>query len=356
MDSSLLILGLSFAVGLSLSAFFHIWFQHSEFLRENFLAAAFAVATAATSSIVALTLFFWNDADFVGNISLAQYLLSLSCGLLIIPALLIPVDFISICGVMIASFLGVYISGITIIFYPELPEWLNMFFTSLLLGVFACGFYAVSGLTPFPQSQGMISSAGFIILALLGFAPVVMGISAAVLFGVLLVSYARGTLQPMNHLSTMLIGYIIGWLGLISYPEYLLPSFVVFMMYYISECFVAVFCKLTTLPQFAELPYNSTLYRAFDESGSQELVSRMIGYTGILLIILGVFQTNSDNCYSFPIFAAMLCGWQQYRTLNWQTPDKTLKETNREVIDSVKKSFNVLFGDNKNSKHTDDEQ
>lgn len=353
-DSGLLILGMSFVVGMLMSALFHVWFQYSDFLRENFLSSSFAVAGASIISIVALTMFFWVDDDLVGDISLGQYLLSLGCGLLIIPTLFIPIGAVVVCGVFIASFLGVYLSDITIIFYPGLPEWLNMFLTSLTLGLFACGFYCVAGLTPFPQSQGMVPAAGFVILTALGLAPLVMGISAAVLLGVLIISYMRGMIQPMEHLSAMLLGYIVGWLGLMSYPEYLLPCFVVFVMYYIMECLVAVFCKLTTLPQFAELPYNSTLYRAFDESGSQEMVSRLIGYTGVLLLILGVFQTNSDNCFSFPIFAAMLCAWQQYRTANWQTPDKTLRETNREVLDSIKKSFNVLFGEN--DKHTDDKK
>lgn len=353
MEYMLLVLGCAFFVGMVISAFLHVWFFKFDSLQDNFLASIFAVTISSVIGIVAVSLFFWNDDDFITYFNYFQYLAPLCCALLLLPVLFTFDGIVVINSVLLVSFIGVYLSDIVITFSTDFPLWLNMFFTSVVWSLFALSFYCLSGLNVFPQSQGMLPSLGFVVLVILGGAPLIMGASAAVLVGVLLIACLRCKIQPMEHLGTIVLGYIVGWIGLVSYPEKLFSCFVIFTMYCLMEAALAVFRKCTTLPKYVEIPYNSTLYNAFEEGGA-ELVLKNICLIGGCLILFGVLQIYSSKDSSLTLFALMLCAWQQYRTINWQVPDKSFREINGETIKSLKSIFVFLSNKSNKKKHTDD--
>ena len=336
-----------------LSAVLHLWLFKSDFLQDNFLSSVLAVVVSVIVGITAASFLLWSEDGWVGDVVKWRYLASLGCCLLIVPAMLFMNIWLVFVSVVLACACGVELSGIVMNFLPEESAWINKTLTIGALSIFACGFYGVSGLTPFPQSQGLIVAIGMALLAAIGLAPHFLGISAAIMVGVFIIAYIRGRIQPIGFYGAPVFGYLVGWLGLESYPEYLLPCFCCFAMYYVLELVIAVLRKWTTLPKYRFVPYNSTLYQIYDESESAAVVSRLIWHTGVLEIIMGLFQVNCSNWFSFPILVALLCAWQQYRTINWQTPDKSLRETNKEIIDSVKKTFEQFLG-SKNDKNTDD--
>lgn len=354
MEYLLLVLGCAFLVGMILSAFLHVCFFQFDSLQDSFLSSIFAIAISAVIGIVVISLCFWNEDDFITYFSYTQYLAPLCCVLLLLPALLVFDGLLLVSSVLIVSFVGVYLSDIVITFNEDFPLWLNMFFTSVLWSLFSLSFYCLSGLNIFPQSQGMIPSLGFVVLTILGGAPLIMGASAAVLVGVLFVACLRCKIQPMAHLGTIVLGYIIGWIGLVSYPEKLFSCFAIFVMYCLLESGLSVFRKCTTLPQYADIPYNSTLYNVFKEGGSSELILKVIYTVGLCLILLGILQINSSRESSLPLFALMFCAWQQYRTINWQVPDKSFKEINGETVKSLKEFFGLLANKSNKKNHTDD--
>lgn len=341
---------LSFLVGMVLSSGLHIYLNKVKVLNNTFLQSTIAVTISSIISISFLTLFFWNNTDFVGNLSSSQYLIPLACSLLI----LLAASFADIIAVLITTALvsafTVYYTGISINFYPDMASWINTLLTILSLCIFSCGFYCISGITPFPQSQVIIPALGLVILTIIEVAPSIIGISSAALIGVMSVSYFNGLI---SHNSAPVLGYIIGWLGLVSYPEYLLPCFIIFSMGYLMEFGISVLRKLTTLEKYRKLPYNSTLYQLLDESNSSPAVLRIIWSNGAMLLLLGIFQINSDNCFSLPALAALFCTWQQYRTIHWQQPTLTWKETNKEMITSIKTTFNNLFNKSDNDRKDD---
>ncbi len=345
---------ISFVIGMILSIGFHFYFAKQKHLEEYFLSSIIAITLSAVISISAVAIFFWNSDDFVYDLSITQYLLPLGASLLILVGVLLGSVPYLLISTAIACLFSVYYTGITINFSSELPSWLNMFMTSVCLWLFSGGFYCISGLSPFPQSQGITPALGIIILAFLGMAPFVLGISAAALLGVLIVAYARSFSQPINQDCAIILGYIIGWLGLISCAEYLLPCFIIFMMYYLSEASVALFRKIMPLEKYKNIPYNTTLYQAYIEKAPEQNISSVIWLTSLLLILLGVIQINGDNAFSLPVFAYLFCAWQQYRTIHWQTPKQTLKETNQEVINSIKATFASLFQKNDDNQQKDD--
>ena len=347
MDMSLLILGFSFLLGMITSAAMHIYFGKTTYIDDNFLSSTAAVWFSALICIPLPIYFLFNDSDMVAAINYWQYITPLlSAGLIFLASLSCSI-FLTSLATLIACALSVFVTDITIIFVPHWPLFLNSFFTIIALWLFALSFYCISGLNPFPQSQVILPSLGFVGLSAFGAAPLVTGISTAALSGILFISYVRGNIQPINHAATPLFGFIVGWLGLLSYPEYLFPCFIIFVMYHLTEAAAAGLRKLTTLDDYATIPYNSTLYRTFEASASSPLVIRTIWHIGALLILLGFFQLNSPNTFSFPIFALLICLWQHHRLLHWQKPDTTFKEDLQESISSARKALSALASSGK---------
>lgn len=352
MDTLTLNIGISFLIGILLSVLLHIYLFKTS-INEIFMSSISAVTIASLTGITAVSWLFWNDNDFVADISLKKYLIPLAGSLVILFAAFSLNLFVTITFSLLVAIFSICYTGIVIDFPYDIPEWGDTVLTIMILWIFTCSFYCISGLTPFPQSQGLCVAIGFIILAVLHTAPAIMGYSAAVLCGTLLIAYTRSSYQPINHISAPVLGYITAWLGLMSYREYLLPCFVTFSMYGIMECLIAVSRKITSFPKIQNIIYNTSLCRAIDESGLPQIATRFIWSTDTMLIILGIFQINGVNAYSLPTFAAILCIWQQYRVLNWRQPELSLKEAGKETFASIKKSLNSLFKDSDNNKPTD---
>lgn len=354
MGTLLISMGISFAVGMFLSGVLHIYFAKQKILEESYLSSIMAITFSSIISITAISLILWNTDDFVGEISRQQYLIPLCMSLIIIAVTILGSTISTLITIALICAFNTYYTDITIIFNDSIPMWSNMFLTALCWWLFSCGFYCISGLSPEPQSQAITPALGMVFLTLLGMAPLVLGTTAAALTGILLIAYIRSADQPINQYCAPVLGYIIGWLGLMSYPEYLLPCFAIFAMYYFTEASLAILRKITTLKKYQTIPYNTTLYQAYIEKAPAQIISSIIWMTDIMLIILGIFQVNGDNAFSLPVFAMILCVWQQYRTINWQKPNQTLKETNQEVIKSIKTTFSSLFKKNDDNQPTDD--
>lgn len=350
MNADILFLVISFIWGLAIAAALHILADRSVFWRDNFLSSTAAVCLASILSVTLPAYYCYNESDFVGDTDFISFIAPLFCSLIILAATYFNRIWITAVGVLAACSIGVILANVTIIFNPQWANWANTLATIGVYSIFSLGFYCIAGLTPLPQSQGVFSTAGLVIIAAFGYMPLSMGVSAAAILGVFLIAYIRGKIQPVNHNGAPLLGYIIGWLGLMSYNEYLLPCFVVFMMYYMVEAAVALLRKITTIAKYSDLPYNSVIYQAFESGAPVIAINRAIWYVGILLVILGVFQINSPNVYSFPVFACFVCLWQQYRLCNWNIPNKSLKENYTDTVNSIKETLSPLVGRGKKNK------
>lgn len=354
MNTLIINIGISFLLGMFLSALLHIYFYKKTSLNEIFMSSISAITLASTVGITAVSYFFWSGDDFVADMSLKKYLIPLIGSLIVLFASFSLNLLTTIVFALIVSIFSIYYTGIIINFADNFPEWLNIILTITLLWAFACSFYCISGISPFPPAQGLSIAIGFVILTMLNAAPAVTGYSAALLSGVLFIAYARCGYQPINRISAITLGYIIGWFGLMAYQEYLLSCFVTFSMCGLIECLVAIYRKIISFPKIQNTPENTSLFRVLKESDSPQIVTRFIWSTNTLLVILGIFQINGPNEFSLPVFAIILCLWQQYRLLNWQQPELSLKEAGKETLTSLKKSFNTFFKNSDDNKPTDD--
>lgn len=358
MNSSLAALGLSFLICLFLAAVFFSSLVKNNFLRENHFSAAISVCGAILFGLCPVIAVFWYPYDFINNFRLWQFLIPPATTVLIIAALFIRRPFVVAAAVFAAALISVFAAGFEIVIIPAVPLFANQLLAAIILSCFALGWRTLSGLNPLPQTQGISVCIGFLILYFLGCAPLVLGICSAGILAALIIAYLYSKVQPIGLNASPFLGFVIGWLGLISYNEYLFSCFIIFTTFYLLELVVCLARKLTFLPQYKEIAYNGITLQAYSEGLPSYMVIRTIWNTDILLIIFGIFQIHANNNYSIPIFTALITCWQLYRISNWQTASQTLKETNRELVNEVKKSFTKFFSaeEEKPQKDTSDTQ
>ena len=349
MSMQTIVIGISFLTGLLLAAILFALFSKKEFLQTNLLSAPLAACLAAVLGIGTLSLIFWYDNDFVAIITPQLYLTPLLGLLLITISFFVKIKGSVEIGTFLASLVAVFGTHSFLMIFPQLPEWINQSLTVLLLWLFALSFRAVSGLNPLPQTEGLTISGGLVLLYLLGLAPFIIGLTSACLFGIFLIAYVRCPLQPFGPKYIPAVGFILGWLGLVSYREYLLPSFLIFSMLFFAEACICAARKITFLPKYQDFIYNAATIQSLNEGLAADNLIRVVWNTNILLLLLGLFQTNSPNTYSLPLFAAIITAWQLYRMLHWQTEPKTLKETHKEVVKELKTSLKNLFNNDKDN-------
>lgn len=343
MDQQLLIIGTSFLSCLFLAAVLFALFSKKEFLQARLLSAPLAFCLTTLLGIGSLSLAFWNENDFVAPMTIQSYLIPFFGLLLIMASFFINIKGAVEIGTLLAALVTVFGAHFFIELFPQSPEWINQLTTVLLLWGFSLSFRAVSGLNPLPQTEGLTISGGLLLLYLFGLAPFVMGITSAGLLGIFLIAYIRSAIQPFGPKYIPALGFVLGWLGLVSYGEYLLPSFLTFSMFFLAEVCVCIARKITFLPKYKEFIYNAISVQALSEGLAAQTLIRVIWNTNILLVLIGLFQTNSANTYSLPLFAAIITIWQLYRMLNWQKENQTLKETHKELFNDLKTSVKNIF-------------
>lgn len=354
MSVPILCLGLSFLCCLFVSAVLFSILSRNDFLRSKGLPSSLSILGALIIGLIPVSLIFWHPYDFVAEISALQYFFPLILSILIAGALFFSKPFILPIVIITSSTLSVFLSGLHINLLPDFPTIINQLLTIVLLSVFALSWRGIAGLNPLPQIEGITVCIGIFFLYVFGSAPLIMATTASGLGATLIIAYLYSKSQPIGLNSAPLLGFIIGWLGLIAYNEYIISCYIIFIAFALLEIIISFTRYITLLPQYREIAYNSVSVQSFSSGLPAADTIRIIWNTNILLIILGLFQSHGSNIYSIPIFASIITAWQLYRMSNWQTASQTLKETNQELIKEVKKSFSKIFNQEQEKTSIDD--
>ena len=353
MSNHLYIVGLSFLTCLILSAVLFSQFVKSAFLRNRLASSALALTLTAIVGISPIASIFWYNYDFVGDISIWNFLLPLFASLIIVAGVIINKPYMLSTSTLLASIIAVFTCSHINIF-PEQPVILNQLLTILILWLFSYGFQALSGISFLPQSEGITICGGLVILYFFGQTPFILCVGAAGILGSLLIAYIHSKSQPLAANSAPVLGFILGWLGLVSYNEHLLPCFTIFSSFYLMELLITLCYKITFIPKYKNIAYNSISLQASKKGLPIAVENKVIWNSNILLLIFGLFQLNSPSPYSIPLFAIIIIGWQLYRMLNWEQESKTWKETNKELIKELKNSFSNILPTDKNDNSSDE--
>ncbi len=338
-----LIMGLSFLICLITAATLFSVLVKNTSLRENMLSAVLAVGGSLIVGTTPLIIAFWYPFDFVADITPKQFLLPLFSSLLILGALFVRRPFMIAIATLLASIISVFGANLFVPVIPQFPIWINQGLSVIILWCFAMGYRSIAGLNPLPQIESITICLGFVVLYLFSLAPFILSAFSAGFLGALLIAYLHSRTQPIGVPGAPFIGFILGWMGLLSFNEYLLPCFITFALFYLLELLVSVGRYITMLPQYRQFEYNSISVESFNSGFAADTLLRVIWNTNVLLLIFGLFQVNSTSVLSIPCFAAIITCWQLYRMLEWQQASKTFKETNREIVEQLKKSVSQFL-------------
>ncbi len=349
MNLHIFVIVLSFLVCLIAAAALFSTLIKISFLRENLLVASFSFGGSALLCIPVIVFLTWYSQDFVSDMTFIQYSTGLLCLIPIALSFFIRLPFATEIATLISSAITVTLGNFEILFLPQQASWLNIALTIIILFGFAYGWRALCGLNPFPQIESIAISGGLLLLFLLGFAPFILGVSASGILGISIIAYLYSAHIPLSSISSPLVGFIFGWLGLVCYQEYLLPCFLIFTMFYLLEFLVAFLRKATLLPQYKELCYNTIAVQSFSSGFPSIAILRTLWSSNILLIIFGILEIHSENTLSLIFISCIISIWQLYRMINWQQSSKTLKQTNKQLFQDVKNSLHSIFTSVKNN-------
>ncbi len=319
----------AFIVSMFVSALMFSFFGRVDYLQRKMVGSAIFIILGLTVGCFAVLPFFWYEYDFIVEINFWKFLIPFLGGAIIIGAAIFERNYFVSLAVLLAVILGVFILDIEISFFERAPRFINQGITVAVWWLFAMGYRALSGLNTLPQVEAMTVGLGFLLLSWFGVAPLMIGVFSASLIAVFIIAYLYSAANPVGILVSPVVGFVLGWLGLMVYGEYLLPCFVIFMMYYIVEFVVCFFKKITFLPQYRDFEYNSITFQSFYNGLPVMVVIKNVWMINAILLVLGLFQLSGVNSYSIPIFVALLVSWQLYRMFSWEDGVKVVEKEMR---------------------------
>lgn len=226
---------------------------------------------------------------------------------------------------------------------PGYPAWLNQ---AILAGILFVSSYAFKYFNGIDGIAAVITQPilwGIFFLAWIGAAPLFYGWLALGMALILLAFLAYNWYPAQISVRTsgwQATGFILGWLSLQCAAEGSGPCMLIFAMLPLTELVVALLKKLTFLKDYRNIIVNTFYFQTNISGLSPADICRSLLRIEALLVILGCFELYAPNAYSLPILCFIITLWFLNRLLNWQTPDQSLRDINREVITDIKKTFN----------------
>ena len=223
------------------------------------------------------------------------------------------------------------------LFQNHLPFWGDRFCIVLLWTLFAWCFRYMNGIDGIASLQASGFVCGLLILSVLGGLPLLYGNFAAALLGALtalLVYNWYPAKLLLKDGACVSLGFLLGWLTILTAREGTGSCALIYAMYYILEICWAVGRKL--IANDGSLVSNTLYYRLNASGLSPAEIGQNVAKLLTVLLVLGSFQVYAPNNYSLPLAAALVALWFMSKLNNWQEPQQSLKDINREVIRDIK--------------------
>lgn len=223
------------------------------------------------------------------------------------------------------------------LFQGYLPLWADRLCTIVLWVVFAWCFRYLNGIDGMATTQASSLVAGLFIISIMEGLPILYGNFSISFLGaslaLLVYNWYPAKLMLKDNSCTTL-GFMLGWLIILSAREGMGGCALIFITYYILEILWALGNKLVNdKGNFV----SNTLYYQTNTSGlSPAITCQSIAKLLTILLVLGCFQVYAPNNYSLPIASAFITLWFMNKLHNWQNQPQSLKEINQEVIQEIK--------------------
>lgn len=348
--SHLLIVGVVFVVSFVLTSFLNSFLVNFEaFRKTNFSATASAILGCIIPSAVVIG-FCWNRFDFVSDVGYKAFLAPFIGLAIVFSSCFTYKKYVVEASVLIASIIGVFCGNIFIDFVPDAPIWVNKICSVLAWFLFSVGIRVIATLQPILQIQGITVSGGFVLLFLFKTAPFMIAVVAGSMLASMIVAYLNHNNQSFEFESSPIIGYMIGWFGLITYSEMLLPCYIVLIMYCLVEMAISLIRRLTWMKKYKDFYGNSFVAQIYKSGLPPVIIIKSVWMLSGIVLFFCVFQANGVNNHSIPIFIGIITLWQFYKMINWKSEGKSWKEVNKEAITEIKDTLNNVVGEIRKTK------
>lgn len=233
----------------------------------------------------------------------------------------------------------------SLIISEKIPFWADRLLVIAIWFALSNFYYILNGIDGVLPLQNIGISIGIIILGILEATPYLYSLFAVIYLSISL-AYAIFNWYParlqITKTSAQTIGFLTGWLLLINAAEGSSSSQLILIMFFIVELIGASIKKLTLRNKFSNLTSNTVYYQANVSGLSPFQICSFLTKLQIIFIILGAFQIYAPNPYSLPLLALVIGAWFLSKLQNWQTPDKSLRELNRDFMEDIKQNIEEL--------------
>ncbi len=255
----------------------------------------------------------------------AKYMLPALIFGIVLSSLLLPTDYLLLKGL--------------------LPLWADRICLMLFWFVLSYFYYIINGIEGIFPSYNLMFGLGLFAIALLNAGPIFYGFVGLSLVATnssfMIFNWFPAKIK-ISKPACQAYGFILGWVCCFGGTENLSPCFVILLSLYIAELFTAGIKKISLREKYADLTGNTVYYQANLSGLSQENVCFSVMKILVIFIILSCFQVYISNMVSLPIISLVLAGWFLNKLQNWQTPQPSLKELNKNLIDGISKIKNEI--------------
>ncbi len=319
--------------------------EQYSFLEKNLAFAPFYLICAFLFCLIYLLV--PTENDFINNISFAA---------VIIPMILAGIVYVFSLFQKTAKFTSLALLAAVavstfllpeefLLFKGNLPFWLDRLAIIAVWFIFSNFFYILNGIDGFLGSAAICVSGAFIVLGLLDAMPFFFTLTALCLTTVtaafLIFNWFPSRLSFTTG-SCRVLGFILGWLLTFTSSEGLAPCNLILITVFVLELLQAAFKKISLRDRYNSLTVNTTYYQANISGLSPSQVCIFLFKLQTIFIILACFQLYMPNAYSLPALSLILGAWFLTKLKNWQTPDRSLSELNKDIIEDLRRNIDDI--------------
>ena len=193
-----------------------------------------------------------------------------------------------------------------------LPIWSERIILALCWSCFALLYFILNGVEGVLSIQSVSVCFGVMLLFAVGIMPTLYG-GFSCLFIALFLALTFYTSYPaqisFSTTECRFLGYLMGWLGILTTIEGNGSCFVILNMYYIYELVIALGKRISFQKQFKSLA-NNTFYSQLANVGiSPRNICNLISRINLVMILLAGFQIYSPNSYTVIIVSFFMVFW-----------------------------------------------
>lgn len=187
---------------------------------------------------------------------------------------------------------------------------------------------------------------GIIFISLLGGAPRLLGVLAAIIGGVSAGFFNLNALHEKIALNTgacISAAFLLSALLLDLCVEYAMPSAFILILYLPVEVVWSLSNKYLRQRKNNTLTDETIYNKLYARHCALAAIWIALGKIGAVNIILACFQLYAPNRFSLPFFTILLDLWLLNRLFNAFEPPITLKSANKQFIEAVKQGIKDSF-------------